>query len=271
VWRTFVELGIPVTSHSGSMGWPDRALVHSFVGNHLGHFAQSHHAFARSLFLGGVTGRHPDLNVAFLEGGVGWARNLLSDLVGHWEKRNKAFMDANLKPTNLDVVAFADLYRKYTDGNPRWAGKLDEILDRNLDSLESETSQQELADRDADTDEFAAVPIAGEHDIVRLFGRNFYFGCEADDPMTALAFDERLGVRLKPLFGSDISHFDVVDASETVEEAWELVEHELITEADFRDFAFTNVVHLYRRMNPRFFDGTVVEAAAAAAFDPERP
>ena len=33
----------PVTSHSGSMGWPDRSLSSNFVGNHLGHFAQSHH------------------------------------------------------------------------------------------------------------------------------------------------------------------------------------------------------------------------------------
>ena len=88
--------------------------------------------------------------------------------------------------------------------------------------------------------------------------------------MTALAFDARLGLRLKPLFGSDISHFDVVDAAETVAEAWELVEHGLITADDFRELTFTNAVHLYQKMNPRFFVGTVVESAAAAAFDPDR-
>ena len=53
------------------MGWPDRSLSSNFVGNHLGHFAQSHHTFARSLFLGGVTERFPTLNFGFLEGGVG--------------------------------------------------------------------------------------------------------------------------------------------------------------------------------------------------------
>src|SRR5438067_10290934 len=37
VWSKFTDLGTPVTSHSGSMGWPDRSLVHNFVGNHLGH------------------------------------------------------------------------------------------------------------------------------------------------------------------------------------------------------------------------------------------
>jgi predicted TIM-barrel fold metal-dependent hydrolase len=264
VWRRFVELGFPVTSHSGSMGWPDRALVNSFVGNHLGHFAQSHHVFARSLFLGGVTERFPELTFGFLEGGVGWACNLYADLFGHWEKRNRAFMHANLRPTNFDMAAFRELFVKYTEGNPRYASKLDEVLAGNLDSLECDTSQRELADRDADADEFAAVHIDGEDDIRRLFARNFYFGCEADDPMTAIAFDDRLNLRLKPLFGSDISHFDVVDASETVEEAWELVDDELISVQDFREFTFANAVHLYGRMNPDFFAGTVVEAAANA-------
>jgi len=270
VWQRFVDLGIPVTSHSGSMGWPDRALVNSFVGNHLGHFAQSHHVFARSLFLGGVTERFPTLNFAFLEGGVGWACNLYSDLRGHWAKRNKRYMDTQLKPTNFDTAAFSALYEKYTAGNPRFAGKLADIVARNLDSLESDTSQQELTDRDIATDEFASVHVDGEDDIRRLFARNFYFGCEADDPMTALAFDERLDLRLKPLFGSDISHFDVVDASATVEEAWELVVHKLITEEDFRELTFTNAVHLYKKMNSAFFKGTVIEAAAEAEFDPER-
>ena len=94
--------------------------------------------------------------------------------------------------------------------------------------------------------------------------------CERVDD--ALAAFEALGgdVVIKPLFGSDISHFDVVDATETVEEAWELVERGLLTSDDFREFTFTNAVHLYQRMNPSFFAGTVVEASAAAVFDPNR-
>ncbi|WP_169813320.1 amidohydrolase family protein [Nocardia vaccinii] len=267
VWRKFVELGIPVTTHSGSMGWPDRSLVTNFVGNHLGHFAQSHHVFARSLFLGGVTQRHPDLNFAFLEGGVAWAVNLLSGLIGHWEKRNKTYMHKNLKPTNFDTEAFSALYEKYTRTNPRYAGKLADILAQNLDTLESDTSQQELTRRDLNSDDFAAVQIGGEEDIRRLFSDTSYFGCEADDPLTALAFDNRLNLKLKPLFGSDIAHFDVTDCSETVEEAWELVDDGLITERDFRDFTFANAVQLYKKMNPDFFKGTVVERAADAAFE----
>jgi predicted TIM-barrel fold metal-dependent hydrolase len=266
VWQKFVELGIPVTSHSGSMGWPDRSLPSNFVANHLGHFAESHHTFARSLFLGGVTERFPTLNVGFLEGGVGWACNLYGDLFGHWEKRNRTFLDEHLKPTNLDLDEFRRLYEHYTAGNPRFDGKIDDILARNLDTLESDISQAELAERDLDSDDFAHVHIDGPDDIRRLFAENFYFGCEADDPMTAIAFNEKMGLQLKPILGSDIAHFDVIDATEVLEEAYELVEDGHISEADFREFTFSNVVQLYRGMNPSFFAGTVVEAEAEAEF-----
>jgi hypothetical protein len=267
VWQRFVDLGIPVTSHSGSMGWPDRSLSSNFVANHLGHFAQSHHTFARSLFLGGVTERFPTLNFGFLEGGVGWACNLYGDLFGHWEKRNRAFMDEHLKPTNLDLAEFRRLYERYTAGNPRFDGKIDDIVARNLDALESDTSQEELTARDLDSDDFAHVHIDGPEDIRRLFARNFYFGCEADDPMTSIAFDESMGLQLKPILGSDIAHFDVVDATEVLDEAYELVEHGHITEANFRELTFSNVVQLYRGMNPSFFAGTVVADAAETEFE----
>ena len=59
-------------------------------------------------------------------------------------------------------------------------------------------------------------------DLKVVFGSNFYFGCEADDPTNAWAFDTRinpLGVRLRPILGSDIGHWDVTDMSEVVEEA----------------------------------------------------
>jgi predicted TIM-barrel fold metal-dependent hydrolase len=266
VWQRFVDLGIPVTSHSGSMGWPDRSLSSNFVANHLGHFAQSHHAFARSLFLGGVTERFPTLTFGFLEGGVGWASNLYGDLLGHWQKRNRAFMDEHLKPTNLDTLEFRRLFERYNAGHPRFEGKIDDIIARNLDALESDTSQEELTTRDLDSDDFAHVHIDGPDDVRRLFARNFYFGCEADDPMTAIAFDERMGVQLKPILGSDIAHFDVVDATKVLAEAFELVEHGHITEENFREFTFSNVVQLYAGMNSSFFAGTVVEAAAEAEF-----
>ena len=80
--------------------------------------------------------------------------------------------------------------------------------------------------------------------------------------MTAIAFNEQMGLQLKPLLGSDIAHFDVIDATEVLEEAYELVEDGHLTEHNFREFTFSNVVQLYREMNPNFFTGTVVEAGS---------
>ena len=77
--------------------------------------------------------------------------------------------------------------------------------------------------------------------------RSFFFGCEADDPMTATAFNTKLnpfGARLHAMFGSDVSHWDVPDMTEVLEEAWEMVEHEWIDDDDFRDFVFTYPVDL---------------------------
>ena len=115
-------------------------------------------------------------------------------------------------------------------------------------------------------DDFAACKINRAEDIRDLFTRTFYFGCEADDPINAWGFNTRtnpFGARLKTLFGSDIGHFDVVNMAEVLEEAFELVEDGLITENDFRDFVFANPVRFWGQTNPRFFEGTVVETAAA--------
>jgi predicted TIM-barrel fold metal-dependent hydrolase len=74
-WATCVKLKVAVTAHSGSMGWGGRESVNNFTYNHIGHFANASHAFAKALILGGVTRRFPTLRFAMLEGGVGWACN----------------------------------------------------------------------------------------------------------------------------------------------------------------------------------------------------
>jgi len=51
--------------------------------------------------------------------------------------------------------------------------------------------------------------------------------------------------------------------TEVVPEAYELVEHGLLDETDFRDFVFENAVRLWGQLNPDFFKGTVVEKQAA--------
>jgi hypothetical protein len=116
----------------------------------------------------------------------------------------------------------------------------------------------------ADIDDFAACGIDRKEDIRDLFVPSFYFGCEADDPVTSSAFDAKrnpFGVRLNVVFGSDIGHWDVPDMTEVTEEAYEAVEQGLITGEDFRDFVFTSPAELWTAVNPDFFKGTSVEGA----------
>ena len=115
-------------------------------------------------------------------------------------------------------------------------------------------------------DEIAACGIAKAEDIKDLFVPNFYFGCEADDPINAWAFNRKalpMGARLNAFFSSDIGHFDVPDMTEVVPEAYELVERGLLDDEDFRDFMFANAVRFWGEVNPDFFKGTAVEKQAA--------
>ena len=63
---------------------------------------------------------------------------------------------------------------------------------------------------------------------------------------------------------SDVSHFDVTDMNEVLEEAWELVEPGMITETEFRELTFENAPRLHTAINPDFFKGAVVESAVAS-------
>ena len=56
-----------------------------------------------------------------------------------------------------------------------------------------------------------------------------------------------MGVKFKAMMSSDIGHWDVTDMNEVVEEAYELVDHGLITEEDFHDYTFANAATLYAR------------------------
>ena len=116
-------------------------------------------------------------------------------------------------------------------------------------------------------DEFARAAIEKLNDFLTLFVERFYFGCEADDPLVAWAFADKvnpLGARFRPIFGSDISHWDVPDMTEPVAEACELVERGVIGAGESPRPHVPNPVRLHGGANPRFFDGTVVADAAAA-------
>ena len=120
-------------------------------------------------------------------------------------------------------------------------------------------------------DDYAACQITRKEDWVDLFTRPFYFGCEADDRMNAVAFGKLnpFGARLNAIFSSDVGHFDVPDMRMVLPEAFELVEDGLITADDFRDFTFANSVRLWGQQNPRFFEGTRVAKEAAAVLKPQ--
>src|SRR5947209_785691 len=255
VWATCRELRVAPSFHNGARSILLRNSPSNFCYNHIGHFASAGEAMAKALFFGGVTRRFPELNFAFLEGGVGWACSLYADLVGHWEKRNRQALE-NTNPARLDQGGILALVEKYGKPAVVEAVRRGEGLDDNGNG----TGGVE------DLDDYARCRITRKDDIRELFVPRFYFGCEADDPINAWAFNRKanpMNARLNALFSSDIGHMDVPDMTRVLPEAYELVEHELLTDGDFRDFMFTNAVRFWGEVNPDFFKGTVVEKQAA--------
>ena len=251
-WQKCVDLKVAPACHYGDRGGASRRATSNFVFNHLGSFATGSEFFCRSLFMGGVPHRFPDLNFAFLEGGVAWASQLYNDIFEHWEKRNPTAIRENLDPAKLDMDLMVEMFAEY--GN-------DYLTPEKIKDHRS-VHNARLDEDHATIDEFSACGIEKDEDIRDLFTDNFYFGCESDDRLVATGFDPRLnhfGARLKATWGSDIGHWDVLDATRVLDEAYELVEQSLITADDFRDFVYVNPALLHARMNPDFFKGTVVE------------
>ncbi|MBI3743724.1 MAG: amidohydrolase family protein [Chloroflexi bacterium] len=252
-WAKCVELGVPPGAHGGSLGTGWRRSYYNYMYNHVGHFGESGGALCKSLFFSGVTRRFPGLNVAFLEGGVGWACDIYAGLIGRWEKRGRDTI-RNMDPALLDKALYMDIMGRY--GSKAVLAKVEEIRE-GLDRYQTPPDN---------TDDFHRSGANSPEEIRDRFVPNFFFGCEADDPINAWAFNTKanpLGARLGAILSSDIGHWDVPDMNEVVAEAYELVEKDLITEADFRDFVFGNPVRLFTRMNPNFFKGTRVESAVA--------
>jgi predicted TIM-barrel fold metal-dependent hydrolase len=236
LWQRFADLGVTPTFHSTGMGWGSRTSPHNYVANHLGSFAAAGEAICRSLYLGGVMHRFPQLRFAFLEGGVTWAASLCADLVGHFEKRHGDAIHA-YDPARVDTDLLTSLIQKYgTNGMNEHLDELDDAL-----HLLSERNEDRT-----DLDEFAACGARSPADIQRVFADQCFFGCEADDPMWALAFAQQYhGTRLRAMFASDLGHWDVPDAREVLPEAWEMVERELVTPDDFRAFTYDNACALW--------------------------
>jgi predicted TIM-barrel fold metal-dependent hydrolase len=261
VWQKCRELKVAPSFHSPSAGLGFRSSISNFMHNHIGHFAASAEAICKALFFGGVTRRFPELRFSFLEGGAGWACGLYSDLIGHWEKHSRESVGA-CDPRNLDRGLLARLFHEY-------GGDYGAAVVARLGQDESQLlwgSWEENPANPTDVDEWLSCGIVRREDIRDLFVPRFFFGCEGDDRLAAVAFDRRLnplGARLNAIYSSDLGHFDLADMRDAAYQAWELVEHGLINEDDFRDFVFVNAVRAKTDLNPDFFKGTRVEAEVA--------
>jgi predicted TIM-barrel fold metal-dependent hydrolase len=259
-WRRCVELGVAPASHTPGMGWGSRRSISSYTYNHIGSFAASMDAFCKSLFLGGVTRRFPGLCFGLLEGGVAWACALLADLVGHFEKRSVRAIQ-HLNPARIDTDLVLELFEAYGGGRFR------------ADVPGLRESLVRLEPDPPELDEWKALGAETPGDLIELFVPRFYFGCEADDPTVAWAFDAARqpgGRKLRAMFSSDLGHWDVPDMTEILLEAHERVEDGQLSEPDFRDFVFGNPVRFYTAANPEFFQGTQVEDEAAKLVADER-
>lgn len=255
VWQRCLDLGISPTFHSSAQGRGLRSSLTNMVYNHIGHFGAAGEAICKALFLGGVTKRFPDLTFGFLEGGAGWACRLYADLVGHWDARNAEAIQ-RIDPARLDLAELSRLVGDY--GSP-------EVRERFANAADWLVEQSQPY-APAQLDDFAAVGIEQPSDLRDRFVPNFYFGCEAEDPLTTWAFADKVNPfssKLNAMLGTDIGHWDVSDMSGVLEEAYEAVEHGLISAEDFRAFSFGNPARFWGA-NRDFFKGTILEAEVAA-------
>ncbi|MEY2421935.1 MAG: hypothetical protein QOI95_2002 [Acidimicrobiaceae bacterium] len=253
LWRRCEELRVTPTFHGTAKGWGSHTSPTNYVYNHLGDFAAAQEAVCRSLVMGGVPRRFPALRFAFLEGGVAWALQLYRDVLGHYEKRNAEAV-IEYDPAALDLSRCSELFEGYA------SDQMTRSWTRFEDTLKT-TAVQEHA-TGLSFNDFEEAQIDGPEDIIDMFVDKFGFGCEADDPLNALAFDSRFlpnGRPLRAVFGSDIGHWDTTDMSRVLVEAWESVEHGHMGEDDFRAFTFGNAVELLTATNPDFFEGTSIE------------
>jgi len=257
VWQACIDLKLSVACHNRLQGvGTTRGSPSNYIFNHLGGFSQGSDFFCRALIFGGVASRFPALKVAFLEGGVHWGAALYNSLFEYWEKRNMKQLEANLDPEKVDIDLLEQMFARY--GN-------DYLTPERIRANPHHPNSAIPGPDNRAVDEWAESGIKRPGDIRDMFAQRFYFGCEADDRMNAVAFDTKLNhykIRLNAMLGSDIGHWDVIDITNVLPEAWTLVDDELLTTDDFRDFVFGNAVDFHAGLNADFFAGTVVEDAA---------
>ena len=134
-------------------------------------------AICKSLFLGGVSQRFPELRFLFLEGGVGWAParcSPISPATGRSAASRDSHATAILgSPTSTSSSTSTGNTAVRCGGRrPR------EELAQRWDVHPEDPTRQLREPADPSTEE-----------LRRLFVDRFYFGCEGDDPVMPSAFD----------------------------------------------------------------------------------
>ena len=142
--------------------------------------AAAHESLCKSLFLGGVTRRFPTLRFGFLEGGVAWACSLLRRPRRALGEAQRATRSATSTPTARRRRADGATSTQYGDDDGDRAASTSSAtyFARPARGPRSSTSSPRARSSSPTTS-------------VALFVPNFYFGCEADDPLVAWAFRER--------------------------------------------------------------------------------
>ncbi len=248
LWAKLVEYGIAPTFHSSSMGWSGRRSTTNFSFNHMGAFAGANDTAAKSMFFGGVFHRFPELRAGFLEGGVAWALQMYSGLVEHFEKRGPKGLEER-DPSKLDGALFDRLVAENK-------GALEPVIEGWGKLFATSTNTPHVVN------DFEAAGIETKEDIYAQITKNCFFGCEADDRLAGIAFDtKRLpgDKPLRPIFSSDIGHWDVAHMEDVLPEAFEHIEYGWMDAAGFRDFMCDNAIRMFAGANRDFFAGTVLE------------
>lgn len=259
-WQKSVELGINLSTHSGSQSWVARNSPTNYMFNHINHFADASEALAKALFFGGVTERIPQLRIALLEAGAAWGQNVLTHLVDRFEKRGNEHVQ-QYNPERLNHELAVELYRQY--GHTLYQGRElneDEIVQSLFGVAATSRFQAQKPD---EINDFALAKIQSKQDIWDRWVPNFYFGNEADDRTIVGALNPKgnpFGQKINALYSSDSGHWDVPELTEPLAETWDLVQEGAITVEDFKSLVFTNPYQFYTANNPDFFKGTQVEA-----------
>jgi hypothetical protein len=175
---------------------------------------------------------------------------MLADTIEHWEKRNVEALTL-LDPSRLDRDRLGWYFEHY-------GGRLAELLGG--DPYEYVQQLPIHGSVPLQPDEFVHMAVSSPGDIVERFVPSFYFGCEADDRGVVTAFlrSNPEEAQLRPVFSSDMGHWDVTDIAGVVSESHRLVDDGHLTADQWRRFVFDNPAEMYLRTDPHFFDGTAV-------------